>query len=57
MKKKDMYWQEKKGREKTSEAVTHPSTDHSQCCLTFLIKSENTRRRANARIDDAKKKL
>ena len=40
--------------EKTSEAVTHPSTDHSQCCLTFLIKSENTRRR---RIDDAKKKL
>ena len=41
-------------------AVTHPSTDHSQCCLTFLIKRENTRRRANranAPIIDAGKKL
>ena len=38
-------------------AVTHPSTDHSQCCLTFLIKRENTRRRPNAPIEDARKKL
>ena len=43
--------------EKTTQAVTHPSTDHSQCCLTFLIKRENTRRRPNAPIEDARKKL
>ena len=48
------FWFPKKKRK---SLVTHPSTDHSQCCLTFLIKRENARRRANAAMNGFGKKL
>ena len=52
-----MYWQEKKGEKKTSEAVTHPSTDQTQCCLTSVIGRGHSADWAIQGPSDAWKKL